>query len=300
MLSIVIGLLTAIAVGAAPHAGSPVDTIPLTDTVSTPDVSMLLEGRITCISAQSANRPVTMMLSTEGGYSRVLDSYLTPITYSGWHTAIAFEHAQQAGFGHGKWTRQLSLGLNYDHVDNRVGSNTMHHLRATGQWALMRRWHPTALDSRFVLMGGGMTWLHGGVIYNDANSNNPASVKLHWTLGLQGIAQFDTRLRSVPVTLRYQAALPIAGVWFSPEYDESYYEIYLGNHRHLAQPGWWGNRFDLDHRLMADFRLGGTILRVGYHGSIVRSWARQINTHITTHALVIGVGGDFLSTKRIF
>jgi len=240
------------------------------------------------------NRPPAIMFTAEGGWGRVLDSYLTPITYKGWHTALGFEHNQACGFSPERWQRQLSLGVAYDHVDNRVGNNTMHHLGGTARWALMRRWSGV-FNRHLSLMGGGMTWLHGGIIYNSANSNNPVSVKAHWTLGLQGIAQYDTHLGHVPVCLRYQAALPVAGVWFSPDYDESFYEIYVGNRKHLVQPGWWGNRFDLDHQVTADFRLGGTILRVGYHGTIERSWARHLNTHITTHGIVLGIGGEFLS-----
>ena len=119
--------------------------------------------------------------------------------------------------------------------------------------------------------------------------------KLHWNAGVTGMATFGTHLKRLPITLRWQAQLPVAGVFFAPEYDESYYEIYLGNRRNLAHLGWWGNRFDLDHQLTADFRLGGTILRIGYHGTIERSWANHLNTHITTHAIVIGIGGEFFT-----
>lgn len=258
------------------------------------DIARILYGGATCCLLED-NRPLAVMFTAEGGYSRVLDSYLTPITYTGWHTGLGFEHNQACGFYPERWQRQLSLGVVYDNVENRVGNNTMHHLRGTARWALMHKWYPSFLHGKLTLMGGGMTWLHGGIIYNSANSNNPVSVKGHWTLGLQGIAQYEFKMGRIPVYLRYQAALPVAGVWFSPEYDESFYEIYLGNHRNLMQVGWWGNRFDLDHQITADFRLGGTILRIGYHGTFERSWANRLNTHITTHAIVIGVGCEFFT-----
>lgn len=251
-------------------------------------------GSLTGDTVVDVPRPPAIMFTAEAGYGRVLDTYLTPITYTGWHTALGFEHTQATGFSPDRWVRQLSLGMSFDHVKNPVGNHSMQHLRAGGRWALMRRW-TGVLDPRLSLMAGGMTWLQGGAIYNSGNSNNVVSVKAHWTLGLQGIAQYSTRLGRVPVTLRYQAALPVVGAWFTPDYDESFYEIYLGNREHLVQPGWWGNRFDLDHQVTADFRLGGTILRMGYHGTIERSWARHLNTHITTHGIVIGLGGEFLS-----
>lgn len=251
-------------------------------------------GHVVGDSVADVERPAIWMFTAEAGKAHLLDSYLTPVTYNGWHLGLGFEHTQATGFSPSRWQRQLSLAMLFNQVDNLVGNNSMQHLRAMGRWSLVRRWNDV-LAPRLSLMAGGMTWLHGGIIYNSANSNNPVSVKAHWTLGLQGSVQYAMRLGRVPVSFRYQASMPVVGVWFSPEYDESFYEIYLGNRKHLVQMGWWGNRFDLDHQFTADFRLGKTILRVGYHGMIERSWAHHLNTHITTHGFLIGIGGEFLS-----
>ena len=43
---------------------------------------------------------------------------------------------------------------------------------------------------------------------------------------------------------------------------------------------------------------GGTTLRLGYRGRIETSWVNHINTHIFTHALVIGIGGELLSLRH--
>ena len=68
-----------------------------------------------------------------------------------------------------------------------------------------------------------------GCVYNRRNGNNPASVKADITVNLTGYVTWKTRLWRLPVMLRWQTTMPLAGGFFSPEYDELYYELYLGN-----------------------------------------------------------------------
>ncbi len=241
-------------------------------------------------------RPVQAMWTLDAGHASSLDSYLSPITYGGVDLALGFEHLQDCGFDPRHWTRQLRVGLEYAYQENPVGNNEMHLGMADLSWALMRRWDGV-FTPRLQLLLGGMTQLRGGALYAPAGSNNVVSAKVRWSVGVQGQAVARLHLGRVPLTLRYQASLPVAGVFFSPEYDESYYEIYLGNHRNLAHAGWWGNRFDMENYLTADFHLGGTIVRLGYRNRLERSWVSHLNTHLTTHALVIGIGGNFLTVK---
>ena len=145
---------------------------------------------------------------------------------------------------------------------------------------------------------GGNTQLRGGALYNANNSNNVASARIHWNVGLSGQAIYNTHIKRLPITLRYQASMPVAGVFFAPDYDEAYYEIYLGNHSNLAHFGWWGNRFDLDHMLSADLHLGSAIVRIGYRNRISTSWINHISTRDIAHYIVIGFGGEFLSVSH--
>ena len=234
------------------------------------------------------------MFMFDVGRAHVLDTYLTPITYRGVGVRLGYEHSQVTKFAPSAWLRQLAVDIEYNPARNAAKNNTMHDATLQARFGMMRRWeglfHPN-----LQLMVGPMTQLRGGGIYNGANSNNVVSVKAHWAVGAQGMAIWKTHWGAKPLSFRYNAALPIVGVFFSPEYDESYYEIYLGNHKHLAHCGWWGNRFDLTQSLCADLRLGGTILRIGYRNRLERSWVNHLNTHITTHSFVIGIGGEFFT-----
>ena len=239
-------------------------------------------------------RPVASMFSAEAGHTSILDSYVSPIRYGGGYYRLGYERQQATGFSPEKCIHQLSVGVDYGYTHNPAGNHTMHALMADAKWGMMRRWSDVFTPG-LQLMLGGSTQFRGGALYNANNSNNVVSAHIHWSVGLMGQAVYNFNIKRLPVTLRYQATLPVMGVFFSPDYDEAYYEIYLGNHSNLAHFGWWGNRFDLENLVTADLHLGNTILRVGYRNRIITSWVNNINNREISHSLVVGIGGEWLS-----
>ena len=243
-----------------------------------------------------ALRPPRIIFSAELGYSQVRDSYLSPVTYDGPHFSVGLEHHQVAGFGHGRWVRQLNVDFAYDYGTNPAGNHHEHTLMVEARWSPMRRWD-NALWHQVSVSVGPMIGARGGAIYNPHNSNNVVAGHGHLAIGAQGSAEWSTHLWRRTIDLRYQATVPVVGVFFSPDYDEAYYEIYLGNHSGLAHCGWWGNRLDLGHSITADVHFGSTILRLGYRGTWHRSDVNHLKARTMSHSLVIGLGGDFLSVK---
>jgi len=243
-------------------------------------------------------RPTLSMFTLDVGYASIHDSYLTPVTYSGLDLAVGYEAMRAAWFNPHQWLWQLSTTVDYNYTDNPAGNNSMHLLAGDVTADVQRRWRnvrSTGLD----LSAGPMAQLRAGLVYNPANSNNTVSVIARASVGVTGMATYNTRLaRRLPVTLRYQAALPVLGVFFAPDYDESYYEIYLGNRHNLAHLGWWGNRLDMTHYLGADLHLGSTIVRLGYRCRLERSWQDGLHVHNVGHSLVVGIGGEFLGLSR--
>lgn len=228
------------------------------------------------------------MFTVEAGYASVHDSYLTPITYSGWDVAMGYEAMRSTRASDYKWLWQLQVSADYNNVENKAHNNTLHKLVGDLTFDMQRQWRQ-AIASRVNLSVGPMTQLRAGIVYDAVNSNNPVTVRAHWNLGITGMASLDTRLGRLPVTLRYQAQLPVAGVFFAPEYDESYYEIYLGNHKNLAHFGWWGNRLDMSHYLGADLHLGKTTLRIGYRTRLEHWTVNNLKVHDVSHSAVFGV-----------
>ncbi len=238
-------------------------------------------------------RPALSMFTADVGHASLLDTYLSPIVYRGWNVRLGYEHFQATAFNPERWMRQLEVGIDYGKVKNPAGNRRMLSLMGESRFSLMHRRHDVCVPN-LQLMFGPMMQLRGGVIYNAANSNNLVSAKLHWAVGANAVVVYNTRFWGHRVSLRYEASMPVVGVFFSPEYDQSYYEIYLGDRAGLVNFGWWGNRFDLTNYVSADWRMGSAVLRVGYRGRIETSWIHGINTHIFTNSLVIGIGGDFV------
>lgn len=240
-------------------------------------------------------RPVKSAWTIGIGSSHLADTYLTPLKYGGWSTSIDYERMQDTRWWPGKWEMRLRLGLSLDHTENPARNATMWGARLRGSWGMMRRW--TIPCGIHLAVGPALT-VEGGCLYNDRNSNNPASAKGAVTADVIGYVAYDVKLWRLPVTLRWQPETAVLGAFFSPKYDELYYEIYLGNHSGLVHPAWWGNRFRFDNLVTADLHLGSTSIRVGYECGWMSSHVSNLTTRMITHRFVIGVTTEWIGFKR--
>lgn len=246
--------------------------------------------------AERVVRPVNSAFTFDMGGAQILDTYLTPIKYTGMGMRLGYERMQTMKFSPERWVSQMDMGVEYQKVKNIPRNHTMHSLMIEYQWGMMYRWRLACVPG-LQLMAGGSTCLRGGVIYNANNSNNPVSAKIHWSVNLQAMAAYNMRVGKLPVTFRYEATLPFIGAFFSPEYGQSFYEIYLGDRSGIVHCGWWGNRFDMRNLFTVDLHFGGTSLRLGYRGQIETSYVNNLNYHFFTHSAVIGVSGEWMSLR---
>lgn len=239
-------------------------------------------------------RPVSSAFMLDAGSTHLLDTYLSPLKYTGWHTAFFYERNQAMKFSPSLWRQQLSLGVEINRGENQARNASMLYGNLEASWAMSRIWQ---LPGRFWLSAGGRAGGNLGGIYNDRNSNNPAAVKADLYVGVTASAGWTVNLWKLPVNLRWQTSLPLLGVFFSPEYDELYYEIYLGNHHGLAHCGWPGNFFRWDNLLTADLALGTSSLRLGFRSRIYSTEVNHITTRTFSYAFVLGVVTDWLSVS---
>lgn len=236
----------------------------------------------------SPEKTTTSIFTIDAGAGSQRDTYISPITYDGVHLRLAYNNMCQNEKS--RITRVLEGGIDYQLTENPAGNHTMHTLLADFKWAAMRRWEKTLLP-RLDLMVGPMAQFRGGLLYNPNNSNNVVSARIHACVGVNAMASYLTILKKRPLKIYYELSLPVAGAMFSPEYDEAYYEIYVGNHSNLAHFAWWGNRFDITNYVFADYSIGAnTVLRLGYRNRIETSNVCHITTRAISHALVLGIG----------
>lgn len=258
---------------------------------------VLLIAMVACsIVARSEEplRPVSSAYMLEAGSSHLLDTYLSPLKYTGWNTAFSYERIQAMKFSPEKWRQQLNLSIEINVAENPARNSTLLYGNLSASWSMSRLWH---LPYRLKASLGGEIEGNLGGMYSTRNGNNPAAVKADVNIGAVATLGWNVNIAKLPIALRWQTSMPLFGVFFSPEYDELYYEIYLGNTHSLTHCGWPGNLFRWDNLVTADLGFGNTSLRVGFRSRIYSTVVNHITTRNFSYAFVLGVVTDWLSVS---
>ncbi|MDE6301809.1 MAG: DUF3316 domain-containing protein [Muribaculaceae bacterium] len=230
--------------------------------------------------------PVTSAYSLEFGTAHRTDTYLSPLHYDGTAIALDYERIQPMRFSPERWEMMLHGTFGYSRMLNPAGTARMQQLELRPSWSMMRVFRPA--EGLRVAIGGNAT-VNAGVLYLPRNGNNPAQAQVSATLGLTAAASYDFSIGRLPVTVRYMPRMPLIGAFFGPDYDELYYEIWLGNHSGLCHFAWPGSYFRLDNLLTADLHFGRTTLRLGYRMEYFDSYASGNTSRSITHSFVVGV-----------
>lgn len=245
-------------------------------------------------SVEVVVRPVVSAYALEVGTAHIAQTYLSPLRHRGTAVALSYERRQAMRFDPEHWVMQLDGRLSFASTVNMPARNAkLYDLNLRLGWSMLRRWRA----GEWTLWGGGSTSVDLGALYLPRNSNNPVAARGDWTVNLAAGVSRSVVLGRVPVTLRYMAELPLTGIFFSPQYGELYWEIYLGNHSGLIHAAWPGNFFRLGNLLTADVRLGRTIVRLGYRCNIASSKASHIVSRSVEHMAVVGIATEWLSLR---
>lgn len=230
-----------------------------------------------------------------GGYN-LLDTYLSPgqkMKYAGWGLRVMNERMKMVPLSDYRVSRQQFISVDMAFTDN--GAGTASDFAGFIDYTLGYHYHFPLLPGLKLLAGGaahGMT----GFIYNTRNGNNPASAKADIDLNFSGMLIYGLKIKNYPLTFRYQLTIPFAGVFFSPHYGQSYYEIFdLGNSSGVVQFNSFHNKFAMKHYGTVDFPVGNLTIRAGYLNSSYRTDVNGIQSHIVSHSFMIGFVKEFIS-----
>ena len=235
-------------------------------------------------TAAATSRPTTHATLFGIGGVHQLDTYLSPLNYHGTqvqflHETLRPTHWQEISF-QSIWQADLSTAQNEAGKQNLMGGNMSYDVG----WHY--NWHPT---TRLRLMAGPQIGGNIGFLYHSRNSNNPAQALASLRLSGSAAAIYTFRIWQKPFAARYQLDVPLAGLMFSPDYGQSYYEVFeLGHQEHNLRFTSPFNAPSLRHQLTLDFPLGRRTIRVGYLGDIRQSHVNDIKHHHYSHAFVIG------------
>lgn len=240
------------------------------------------------------NDVVTRVQAVAVGQTNVLDTYLSPAEYTG--TEIRYiSHTTRQELG-SHISRQIVHQGNIAELEDQVGKGN----EIAGLYDLGLAWHYnwSLLNDRLLLQAGGQFELGLGVIYNTRNSNNPAQMRLFANIGPSTIATYKFRMFHHRCNVRYEVSVPLVGLMFSPNYGQSYYEIFsLGNYDHNCVITTMGNAPSLRHSLSLDMSFKSFTLRVGYLGDFQQAKVNHLKQYVNTHALMIGFVKKFSILK---
>lgn len=245
------------------------------------------------------------------GYTNILDTYLSPEKYRG--TNLTFLSHTRRENDSTAWVNQFQHEGNVAYADNRSGNGGEMAGNYTFRYSLLHKWTISLWRRPLRMLAGGTAAANIGFVYNTRNGNNPANARL--SLNIEPTIGFDypigrashTRDISMhpgacahfPLILHYEASAPLFGLMFSPNYGQSYYEIFnRGNYDHNCVPTTFGSTPSFRQMLTLDLRLAHTTWRIGYMGNYEQSHVNNLKTHTYTHSIVIGVVKRFRTVKE--
>ena len=221
------------------------------------------------------------------GFTSLQDTYLSPETYKGWEARFSRETLHQTKLKRGKIWQQTYFQGNFGYTDNRAENNKTATALANWNYGWYYR---QSLTHNFDVLMGGVADLNGGFTYNMRNGNNPVSLRAHTSIDASVMALWNLQVRNHPLTLRYQANLPLLGMIFMPHYGQSYYEIFsIGERGGTLKVTTPFSTPSLRQMLSADYPIGKVTLRFTYVWDAQQAHINQIKSHIYSHVFMIGV-----------
>ena len=144
--------------------------------------------------SDSIVRPVLSAYSIEAGSNHLCNTYLTPLHYSGWRTALSYERMQAMKFNPERFIQRLDLRFG---PGIKKSCPQRHYVadRHAPSWSMLWR---TRLPHSLTVAAGGTAAADIGMLYLMRNSNNPVAVQASGTIGITAMAAWNGRIGRLP------------------------------------------------------------------------------------------------------
>ena len=225
------------------------------------------------------------------GRSNQLDTYLSPIEYTGKQVTLMQEYhhtlRRNPGVSFGSLWQANGAACNNWHNGIDLWAADIHY-DATWQY----QWQMKRLRGLTLKAGGGVGLTLGGV-YSTRGGNNPANAHLQLRMLAALGADYRLRLWKRDWRVGYHLDAPLCGAMFSPHYGQSYYEMFeRGHYDHNVVFTHPANCPSLRQRLVLDIpvsRKGRTRLRLGYLSDIRQAKPNHLEQHQISRSFTFGM-----------
>lgn len=173
------------------------------------------------------------------------DTYLSPNEYVGYYVGYSYlqikplelfdsDNKEPKGsiFGNAPLVRHQRLiellenNSRISSVSNRPQNKSMYFIDNDFKYSLLYAIFKSRYGDWY--LGGGGDFNIGSV-YSTGNTNNPASMKLGISLIASTLYTYMLPVESMPIRMILNGNMSLAGCFFSPEFGESYYELFSLN-----------------------------------------------------------------------
>ena len=247
---------------------------------------ILAAGTMSAVAQPDSVRAVRHTHLFGVGGVNLLDTYLSPLEYTGWQFTTLHTTERVLRLG-SRWTLAARYGGDLGHAlsptdDGKIWDANLY---AAGQ--LRRCWQPVA---NLVLEGGPMVEAFLGGTYSTRNGNNPAQGRVGAALGLSGQAAYAFRLWQRNWRAVATLDVPLVGVAFTPAYGQSYYEIFELKHSDRnVRCTYFGNAPSALLTAVLEVPVGGgSWLALGYQADVRQSCLAALKRHSWGNRFVIG------------
>lgn len=223
------------------------------------------------------------------GPSRILDTYISQEKYSG--VGITYLYIRAGKKPNKRWQNNIEHEVDLSKTRDRSHTTSMLEGNYNLYWGRVASLTSRPSIPRFHLQAGLAANVNLGFLYDMSTSNNPAQARFALNLMPVGIATYGFDMKEQHFSLRYELNLPLVGLMFSPNYGQSYYEIFSrGNYDHNIVPTTFVSAPNFRQLLTLDWQVSEKwAVRVGYLGNYQQTAVNNLKSHIYTHRFVIGI-----------
>ena len=259
---------------------------------------VLLIGSTMCFAQSLVSyRFEERSLSLGGGYTNMLDTYLSPLKYQGAHVSVLGERFTQTQAESKRWFTQSLFYLHGDYATPRSGSGLT--VSGMADYSYTSYYKVAAKGEQFRFYAGPQGQLRIGGIYNLRNSNNPAQLKLGVNLAASAMVKYVFTGWHIPMNVRLQTDLPLLGIAFGPDYGQSYYDVfYLGHGKGCVHMTALHNNLSLRSNFSYDIQLRPCTLRLTFANDLYQWTLGRQHYRMFSHSVMVGCVKDLYHVGR--